>query len=100
MRELSAAQGFSGKKLAELMERVELGSPFTGLETSCPSTTARLRISSPICPKVVCGLWWEPAQIAERLKVRAEDLSGNTRRPGRRAGWRCRRLCCAAPRPR
>ena len=36
LRELSSAEGFSAKKLAELMERLELGSPFTGLENLLP----------------------------------------------------------------
>ena len=74
LRELVAAEGLSSKRLATLVERMELRTPFTGLESLLPLYYPRAADLFAYLPEDRLHVILEPAEVEERLSAEEEAL--------------------------
>jgi len=74
LRGLAASHGFSARRLSELVERMELRVPFTGLESLLPLYYPRAADLFEFLPKDCVMVQVEPEGVKTRLLAEAEDL--------------------------
>lgn len=75
LRELAAREGLSARRLGELVERMELRAPFTGLESLLPLYYPAAADLFAYLPSDCRLAVVEPAQVEERLQAEAEELA-------------------------
>ncbi len=86
LRRLAAEEGLSSKQLGALVERMELGSPFAGLESLLPLYYRRAADIFEYLPSDCRLALLEPARVEERLRAEEEELArefGQAREEGR-----------------
>jgi transcription-repair coupling factor (superfamily II helicase) len=74
LRKMAREDGLSTRRLAELVEKIELRAPFTGLESLLPVYFSNAGDIFSYLPDDAWHVVVEPAEVEQRLKNEAEDL--------------------------
>ncbi len=75
VRDLAAREGLSARRLAELVERMGLRAPFTGLENLLPLYFPRAPDLFAYLPDDAVHLLVEPAEMRSRLETAAQEMA-------------------------
>ena len=74
LRKLAREEGLSTRRLAELVEKIELRAPFSGLESLLPVFFKNAGDIFSYLPEEAWYYILEPAEVDNRLQAEAEDL--------------------------